>query len=252
VSAPAVASPRWLDAGLPCWRQRRAGHGLLAVVGPAATSWADKIVAGDDVERLVWTATAAQPERAGLLAARRPGGRVVCLAPAGRDLRRIRAAIQFAHRLTDARGDNAASARAHLTSADPPATVDRSIRIPHLISLRNGTRSVAAAVVWELVPRIAAPDRSRVPPGESGLHRGAPARAAGPARRRPHRPAAADHRRAPAGRPPRRPPADHPRRVPPPRPHPPAAHQPTRPAAATVAPPRAQPAVGADMPAGRR
>jgi len=165
-----VASPRWLDAALPCWRQPRAGHGLLAVVGAAAdTSWADQIVAGDDGGRLVWTATGVQPERAGLLAAQRLGVRVVCLAPAGRDPRRIRAVVQFAHRLTDARGDNAVSARARLTSADPPATVDRPIRIPHLISLRTGTGSVADAVVWELIPCIAAPDCSRVPPESQGF-----------------------------------------------------------------------------------
>lgn len=170
MSALAVASPPWLYPGLPCWRQPRPGHGLLAIVGPAAdTSWADEILAGDDTERLVWMATGPQPERAGLVAAQRPGVRAVCLAPAGRDLRRIRAAIQLAHRLADTRGDDAASARAHLTSADPPATVDRSIRIPHLISMRYGTGNVADAVMWELMPRVAAPDWSRVPPATQGF-----------------------------------------------------------------------------------
>jgi hypothetical protein len=181
-TAPAVTGSRWLDPSLPCWRQTRAGHGLFAVVGCGTDlSWTDEVVGGDDAECLVWTTTRAQPERVGLAAARRPGVRAVCLAPAGQDLRRIHTAIQFAHRLAgtqanaategraDSRGDSAVSARAHLTSVDPPAVVDRAIRIPHLISLRYSTGSVADTVVWELIPRVAAPQWSRVPPTDQSF-----------------------------------------------------------------------------------
>ncbi len=67
------------------------------------------------------------------------------------------------------RGDDAVSARAHLTTADRPTTVDRSIRIPHLLTLRYSSGHVADAVVWELIPRVAAPEWSRVPPASQGF-----------------------------------------------------------------------------------
>jgi hypothetical protein len=163
--SPTRSGPAWLDPRLPCWRTPRTEAGLFAVVDATADiSWTDKTLAGDDTELLVWTGAGAQPERGGLQAAQRHGVRAVALAPAGADLRRLRAATQVACRLRDTRGDTAASAWAHLTSADPPATVDQSVRIPHLLTLRYSSGHVADTVVWELIPRVAAPQWSRIAP----------------------------------------------------------------------------------------
>ncbi len=165
MTAPVHTPPAWLEPALPLWRRPCTANGLLAVVDPTAdTSPGEEFVGGDDTERLLWIATGVQPERAGLLAAQRPSVRAVSLAPAATDLRRVRGAIQFAHRLGGTRSDNAVSARAHLTSVAAPATVDLSVRIPHLVSVRYAAGGVADMAVWELIPRVAAPDWSRVPP----------------------------------------------------------------------------------------
>jgi len=158
--------PAWLEPALPFWRRPCGANGLLAVIDATAEpSPGEEVVAGDDTERLLWIPPGVVPERAGLAAAHRPGVRAVSLAPAGTDLRRARGAIQFAHRLGGTRSDNAVAARAHLTGVTAPATVDLSVRIPHLISVRYAAGGgVADRVVWELIPRVAAPDWSRVPP----------------------------------------------------------------------------------------
>jgi hypothetical protein len=161
--------PSWLDTRLPCWRTPRTEPGLLAVVDPTADiSWAEQTLAGDDTELLVWTSagtgTRTGLERAGLQTAQRHGVRAVSLAPTSRELRRLRAAIQLADRLGDSRGDHAVSARAHLTGAAAPATVDQSVRIPHLLTLSYRSGHLGDTVIWELIPRIAAPEWSRVPP----------------------------------------------------------------------------------------
>jgi hypothetical protein len=163
--SPTRSGPAWLDPRLPCWRTPRTEAGLFAVIDATADlSWTDQTVAGDSTELLVWAGAGARPERGGLQAAQRHGVRAVTLAPAGTDLRRLRTATQVAHRLCDTRGETAASARAHLTSADPPAAVDQSVRIPHLLTLRYSSGHIADMVVWELIPRVAAPQWSRITP----------------------------------------------------------------------------------------
>lgn len=172
--SPAVrAEPCWLDPVLPCWRRPRTHTGLVAVVAPlSAARWADEVLAGGEAEALVWAATA-QPERIGLHATIRPGVRAVSLTPAGPDLHQVRAAVQVAYRLAHPSGratGGPGPTRARLTSIHPPATVDRSMRLPHLVTVRHatGTRlvSLEETVVWELVPRIAAPEWSRIRPND--------------------------------------------------------------------------------------
>jgi len=166
----ARTEPSWLDTRLPCWRTPRTEPGVFAVVDPAAViSWAEQTLARDDTERLVWISTGTGTERAGLLTAQRHGVRAVSLAPTSRDLRRLRAAIQLAYQLHDTRGDRGVSARAHLTSAAAPATVEQSVRIPHLLTLSYRRGRLLDTVVWELIPRIAAPQWSRVPPATRGF-----------------------------------------------------------------------------------
>jgi len=149
-----------------------AAGGLVAVVTSSADNLRiGKVLTGDSSHSLVWIPAGTQPERAGLLTLHRPGIRAVSIAPAGRELRRAWPALQFAHRL-----GLKADGRARLTSADAPATVDRSTRMPHLISVRYGTGTLTDTVVWELMARTVAPEWSRVPPVdqafiEAHLHR---------------------------------------------------------------------------------
>ena len=171
-----LAMPQCLDPTLPYWAKSRAGTGLVALVAPAApTDWADEILAGDDSAALGWTSAGPQPERTGLHILHRANVRAVSLAAAGRDLRRVWAAIQFAWRLS-APGPDGTTRQARLTSVDRPATVDRSVRLPHLITVRYGRGTVTDMVVWELMRRATAPEWCRISPAdeafvEANVHR---------------------------------------------------------------------------------
>ncbi len=189
------AMPRCLDPALPYWGQPRTRNGLVAVVAPAAsTAWADEVLAGDGGGTLVWSEAGLQPERTGLHTLHRVNVRAVSLAPAGRELQRVWAAIQFAWRLgaptPDTMRPNTTMRRARLTSVDRPATVDRSVRLPHLTTVRYVTGTVTDMVVWELMPRAAAPQWSRISPAdeafvEANVHRLLTLRAAARDRRLP-------------------------------------------------------------------
>ncbi len=158
MAAPPRPDARLFDLTWPGWRPLPAADGLVTCVpdGSAPTAWADCVLAQHHDGFVLWTASGHRPHSALPDVARRPGVRGIALAPAGGHPPHIQAALRLAHRLTSEDAPVQGPVQVRVVSADTPDTVDRLVRVPHLVTLRTPTGVATEAVMWELLAAEAA------------------------------------------------------------------------------------------------
>lgn len=135
--------------GFPRW-QPPSGNGLVASVteAEATRGWVQSLLAVEGGDQVVWAGLGGQPERQARRIAASYSLSAATLVAGRADSRGLWLALQVAVRLSQQRATDE-KAGSCLTCWSPPALPPGTVRVPHLVSVRQGA-VVTDTVVWEL------------------------------------------------------------------------------------------------------